>query len=285
MKALDLFCGAGGMSLGLQQAGIYTVAAFDHWAKAVETYNANIPGGHAHVADLATEIERVVKVGRKHEVDVVCGGPPCQDFSTAGNRVEGERAGLTQTFAELCIAIQPEWVLMENVPRAHRSGAYHDARTMLTDHGYEITEEICNAFNHGVPQDRQRLIVIGRRNGLPDSVKWGIRKGRTALSMRRHFAEIGEPLEFNHYYRHPRSYARRSVFSVDELSPTIRGVDRPDPNNRHPRLTVRQRAIIQGFPPNHQWPSSHTAANQMIGNAVPVTLARDIGLTITGEVK
>jgi DNA (cytosine-5)-methyltransferase 1 len=92
-------------------------------------------------------------------------------------------------------------------------------------------------------------------------------------------------LGIEHYYRHPRSYARRAVFSIDEPSPTVRGVNRPVPDGYPGHqgdtapaedvrpLTTRERALVQTFPGEFRWDESKTNVEQMIGNAVPVNLA------------
>ena len=97
---------------------------------------------------------------------------------------------------------------------------------------------------------------------------------------------LGSSLGLEHYYRHPRSYARRGVFSIHEPSPTVRGVNRPVPPNHpgHPGdtapvasvrpLTTLERSYIQTFPQDFNWPGTKTNLEQMIGNAVPVKLGR-----------
>lgn len=100
---------------------------------------------------------------------------------------------------------------------------------------------------------------------------------------------LGPELDVDHYYRHPRSYSRRAVFSVDEPSPTIRGVNRPVPAHHAPHpgdtadirsvraLTTAERARLQTFPESYQWRGSRTAIEQMVGNAVPCALAAEVG--------
>jgi DNA (cytosine-5)-methyltransferase 1 len=101
---------------------------------------------------------------------------------------------------------------------------------------------------------------------------------------------FGNSLGVNHYYRHPRNYNRRGIFSIDEPSPTVRGVNRPLPkgykghsadsapisNDIRP-LTTLERSYIQTFPKNFQWSGTKTALEQLIGNAVPVKLAEFVG--------
>ena len=105
------------------------------------------------------------------------------------------------------------------------------------------------------------------------------------MTVREYFTQENYNLSTEYYYRHPRSYKRRGIFSVDEPSPTIRGVNRPKPNNykKHSgdlvspdgvrNLTALERSLIQTFPPNFVWDDSSASTEQMIGNAVPVKLA------------
>ncbi|MEO9963009.1 MAG: DNA cytosine methyltransferase, partial [Nisaea sp.] len=116
MRTVELFCGAGGLSLGLGRAGCQLVRAFDIWPEAVAVYRANL-GDHVDVADVG-DILAVAPAVPALRPDLICGGPPCQDFSSAGHRVEGERANLLVAFAMTIIVARPRWLLMENVPQA-----------------------------------------------------------------------------------------------------------------------------------------------------------------------
>ena len=104
---------------------------------------------------------------------------------------------------------------------------------------------------------------------------------------------FGDSLGFEHYYRHPRNYSRRAIFSIDEPAPTMRGVNRPVPKGYpgHPNdtcpvsdtlhaLTTAERALIQTFPKDFIWVGSKTDVEQMIGNAVPVNLAQYVAETV-----
>lgn len=128
LSAVDLFCGAGGMSTGFNLAGFDMVAAFDNWMAAIETYRSNV-ADHAFNMDL-TDTASTTQLIKEINPDVIVGGPPCQDFSTAGNRVEGERADLTRAFAEIVVGSKPKLFLMENVPQARKRFFFlvHSAR-------------------------------------------------------------------------------------------------------------------------------------------------------------
>ncbi|MEJ5022947.1 DNA cytosine methyltransferase [Ochrobactrum vermis] len=126
------------MSLGLKCAGIDVVGAYDAWDPAVETYCHNV-GRHVHKHDLK-DIFAVAPTITRMAPDLIAGGPPCQDYSVAGKRVEGENASLTRAFAMLVCLARPQWFVMENVPQAARSEAWADGRKMLVRAGYGLSE-------------------------------------------------------------------------------------------------------------------------------------------------
>ena len=94
-----------------------------------------------------------------HTPDIIIGGPPCQDFSQAGKRQEGERANLTECFAHIVKSVRPKWFLMENVDRAQRSQAYLMARKIFVKAGYGLTEKVLNANVFGVPQKPAAVLL------------------------------------------------------------------------------------------------------------------------------
>ena len=180
---------------------------------------------------------------------------------------------------------------MENVDRAQQSEAYKRARDLFKDAGYGLTEHIYDASLCGAPQKRKRFICIGKLGEtdgfLLDTI---VRNESTEpMTMRDYF---GDSLGIDFYYRHPRNYNRRGVFSMDEPSPTIRGVNRPIPHGyeRHPNdpadikgirpLTTAERAQVQTFPQDFIFEGSKTDLEQIIGNAVPVKLAEFVGKRI-----
>lgn len=282
---VDLFCGCGGMSLGFQEAGFNILAGFEHWNAAISCYKNNFSHPVEDV-DLS-DVELSVKIISKYNPDIIIGGPPCQDFSGAGNRIEGDRANLTVAFAKIISEILPQYFVMENVERAYNSEAYKKARKIFKVAGYGLTEKVLDASFCGVPQKRKRFFCIGHKNGQ-DSFLDGLLSTNQSifpLTVREYFEQEKYELPIEYYYRHPRSYKRRGIFSVDEPSPTIRGVNRPKPGNykKHmgdlcdPKeirnLSALERSLIQTFPWNFIWDDSSASTEQMIGNAVPVKLA------------
>lgn len=291
MRAIDLFCGCGGLSLGLETAGIKVVAAFDKWLPALRVYQLNFD----HPAqELDLSVEAPIDLFKRYAPDIIVGGPPCQDFSSAGLRDEnGGRADLTLNFAQIVSTVRPEWFVMENVDRILKSQrVLQEAIALYKQAGYGLTAKVLDASYCGVPQNRKRYFLIGRLgeddNFLHSRLEAGLAKN--PMTLREYF---GDELGLEAYYRHPRSYARRGVFSVDEPSPTIRGVNRPIPPGykSHPGdvvdstkgirpLSTQERARIQTFPADFKFVGPASTVEQMLGNAVPVGLATYVGQCI-----
>lgn len=179
--AIDLFCGAGGLSLGLRDAGFTVLVGADMDPFSVETHRSNI-GGLGYLGDLADPghfLSRLKSWGI-HRVDLVAGGVPCQPFSRAGRSkirslvqtgirpAEDSRTTLWRSFVKIVEALHPRAVLIENVPDL----AMWDEGTLLTEireslrsAGYATSARVINAFEQGVPQHRARLFVAGSRSG------------------------------------------------------------------------------------------------------------------------
>jgi DNA (cytosine-5)-methyltransferase 1 len=171
-KLVDLFCGAGGMSLGLREAGLTPVFAADFAPHACATYAANL-GPHVHEIDLATidptelATQIVSKVGT---VDVVAGGPPCQGFSVQRRGLDTDpRNDLLLQFGRIAISLRPKAILMENVPTIFGPrGHVHVSRLRKewTDAGYDVQSTILEAAAYGVPQMRRRAFLVAIRQDL-----------------------------------------------------------------------------------------------------------------------
>ena len=297
LNVIDLFCGAGGMSLGLKQAGFNIVAAMDNWDSAVDCYKNNFQGHVVHKQDLS-DWREVMRIIQDTKCDMIVGGPPCQDFSEAGDRVEGDRAGLTKSFAKIVAKKHPRYFIMENVPAAQKSKAYKAARAIFKRAGYGLTEVVLDASLCGVPQRRKRFFCIG---SLRDKNRFLIKmllanQSDLPMTVRDY---LKDEFQFEYYYRHPRTYGRKAIFSVDEPAPTMRGINRPlpktykkheadcaDPKTNDIRaLNYKERARIQMFPADYKWSSQNTANDQMVGNAVPVGLANYVGRCLLEYIK
>lgn len=290
MKIVDLFSGCGGLSLGFQKQGFEVVAAFEWWKAAIQCYAHNF--NHPVVEMDLSDTDAATKAVADFKPDIIIGGPPCQDFSHAGKRIEAGRAVLTDAFATIVSNVRPRCFIMENVDRARNSNAYASAREIFKKAGYGLTEVVLDASLCGTPQKRKRFICFGML-GKEDNFAinaFSARLSDHSMTLREYF---GDDLGFEYYYRHPRNYNRRGIFSIDEPAPTMRGVNRPVPKGYkgHPNdacpvsddlhaLTTNERALIQTFPKDFVWVGSKTDVEQMIGNAVPVNLAQYVAETV-----
>ena len=282
-SVIDLFSGCGGMSLGFQKAGFEIALAFDHWQPAIDVYKENFD----HLV-LKRDLSDTQDLGAMTSIvaDVIIGGPPCQDFSSAGHRNESlGRADLTTAFTTIVCKLQPQFFLMENVPRIRKSRLLSESITRFKKCGYGLTQVVLDASLCGVPQARKRFFLIGGRDQADNFLLNPLLSNLAAEQMTL-FDFFGKSLGFEYYFRVPRSYQRRGIFSIYEPAMTVRGVDRPVPrgypghpgdpielNDQIRTLTVHERAWIQTFPKTFKLEGSKTNLNQMIGNAVPVNLA------------
>lgn len=164
---IDLFAGAGGLSLGLKLAGWHTLVASDYDKAACETYRQNFEDVDVIEGDVRT----IAWEGLRGKVDLVAGGPPCQPFSVAGNQLadEDDRDMLPE-FVRAIREIRPQLLLMENVAglTTSRNLPYLEAKLdELRELGYDVHFKILNAADYGVPQERLRVIVIGGLKARP----------------------------------------------------------------------------------------------------------------------
>jgi DNA (cytosine-5)-methyltransferase 1 len=297
ITAVDLFSGCGGLSLGFQQAGIEILAAIDNWDIALDIYRENF--NHPAIQHDLSDENTSIRIIRKFAPEMIIGGSPCQDFSSAGKRdLNGDRANLTYNFANIICEIKPKWFVMENVQRITKSPILPQISEHFIRSGYGLSSVILDASLCHVPQARSRFFLIGelggKQNTLVDLFK--INLANKPMTVRDY---LGDRLNLQYYYRHPRSYARRGIFSIDEPSPTIRGVNRPIPANYKlhsgdPQdidiatvrpLTTIERSYIQTFPQSFKFFGTKTNLEQMIGNSVPVNLAYFVGSNILKYVK
>lgn len=291
MRVVDLFCGCGGLSLGFIEAGFNLVAAFDNWDDAITVYHNNFK--HPVFKQDLSDVEDSAQKVSKYHPDMIIGGPPCQDFSSAGKRDENNgRGDLTVDYAQIIEKVRPEWFVMENVDRILKTTKLKEAISIYKSCGYGLTKIVLNASRCGVPQRRKRFIMIGHL-GDQDDFMLNLLQERQADKEMTIRDYMGNELDIDYYYRHPRSYARRGIFSVDEPSPTIRGVNRPMPagytlHHNDPvnslegirPLTSLERSMIQTFPKNFKFLGTKTNLEQMIGNAVPVNLGKFVADSI-----
>ncbi len=199
LTAVDLFCGCGGLTIGLRMAGFRVVAAVEIDPLAVKTYTAN----HRDVAVWETDIrqlkpaELLAELGlREGEMDLLAGCPPCQGFSTlrtlnGSTRIEDPRNDLLLEFQRFVEALRPRAVMMENVPGLANDTRFSCFSAKLRRLGYVGEHRILDAADYGVPQRRRRLIYLaGHGIAIPFAGK--ARKSKTVKDVLCDLPKAGE---------------------------------------------------------------------------------------------
>lgn len=317
VTSIELFAGAGGLALGLEQAGICPVCLVENNKYACQTLVTNRPSWNI----LCEDIHQLDFSNYKNQVDVVSGGAPCQPFSYSGKRLGfGDiRGTLFAEFAKCVQEVQPKLFLFENV----RGLLSHDnGRTFKTiEHtfkslGYQIQYQVLNACYYGVGQRRERVFIIGIRNDLSISfhypkadIKWTtlldvlqncpVSAGQLYSEKKKKVMDLVPPggcwihlpedvkkqYMGNSYHSSGgrRGYARRLSWNEPCLtlttSPSQKQTERCHPDITRP-FTIREYARIQSFPDEWVFVGSISEQYRQIGNAVPVELARRIGIEI-----
>ena len=170
-KIIDLFCGAGGFSLGFEHEGFESILAIDKWNDAVETYNYNRKlkcGKNIDIHDFTNEMLNEIK--KENNVCGIIGGPPCQGFSLVGKREAGdERNSLYLEYVRFVSNIKPKFFILENVKGllSMEGGIYkEDIIKRFSDLGYNVTYKLLRASDYGVPQSRERVFFVGLRKDV-----------------------------------------------------------------------------------------------------------------------
>lgn len=169
LKVIDLFCGCGGLSQGFIDAGYKVILGIDHWQDALDTFSHNHPQSTTINANLSTLIASEVRAELdSNNIDVIIGGPPCQGFSIAGNRIiDDERNKLYEAFVAFVAEYKPTAFVMENVPNIISMGKGIVKDSIIRDFselGYNVVYKILLASDYGVPQNRRRAFFVGLKN-------------------------------------------------------------------------------------------------------------------------
>ncbi len=168
-KVIDLFSGAGGMTLGFHMAGFESKLAVDFDKDSCETYRKNFKNTEVVCGDIRKLDNKTILKLTGGKVDVIIGGPPCQGFSALGKKLTDDpRNQLWREYLRIVTLLKPKVWVMENVPELLKSQEFAEVRKVTEKLGYHIKSNVLNAADYGVPQRRRRAIVLAARidNGL-----------------------------------------------------------------------------------------------------------------------
>jgi len=299
MRIISLFSGAGGLDLGLIQSGNSIIWANDIDKDAVETYRQNI-GEHI----ICDDIKNIEIIGLPY-ADVVVGGFPCQGFSQANRlrTLEDDRNQLYRFFYNTIKVKQPKFFIAENVKGILSLGKGEAIKQIVSDFekaGYITSVNLVNMANYGVPQTRQRVIIIGQRKDLSNELVFRFpapthSKSDSLLrwvSIKQAIEHFPDPDSKNDVLNHIysaykveyRNFTGHRETDKDKPSPTILargngkgGVCAIPHYNGVRRLTIRESASVQTFPEDFEFYGSMNSCYRQIGNAVPVLFAKKLG--------
>ena len=171
-NCIDLFCGAGGMSAGFVRANFNIVFAVECVSQYAKTYSINFPSTNVYLGDIKKiSNNEILKIGKKHKIDIIIGGPPCQGFSLAGNIgrkfLKDERNKLFLEYVRFVKLIQPSMFVLENVAALlkHNKGkTIKEIEKKFSEIGYQIQYKVLNSAHYNVPQIRRRIFIVGCKN-------------------------------------------------------------------------------------------------------------------------
>lgn len=292
MKVLDLFAGCGGFSHGFLQAGYDITAFVEQWEPAIKTFLKNHPNAKLLGKDI-TKVSNEAIAEYYDKIDVIIGGPPCQGFSLCGKRnPHDKRNKLYKEFLRFVEIVYPKLVIMENVPsllsmKDEKGEKIIDKIvTDLIKRNYFVSYKILTASEYGVPQERKRLILIGKRMDLfplPNNKRRTVGEAISNVPRNGHefFETTKETLERISKLQEGEKLSKNFNFSRQRLfaSKPSRTVT-TKPMFIHPFedrfLTPRELARLQSFPDDFEFYGSKTDMVKQIGNAVPPLFAKVI---------
>lgn len=313
MTFVDLFCGAGGLSKGLEMSGLEGICGLDWFNEACMTYNRNFdhPFINGDIKDPVNKKKFYDTVRNQlngRHLDIVAGGFPCQGFSMAGNRiVDDPRNSLYKELIEIVVELQPDFVICENVKglRTMLNGLVE--KKIISDFneiGYEMNVTTLCAADYYTPQKRERVIFIGNRKGLKNFHPKPILSPKEYITTGQAIGDlIDHPVDpaFNHVPTVHREDMAKRIMETPEGQSLYKGYsdawkkcpwDAPSCTikenhggvNLHPKLprvlTAREMARLQSFPDDFIFEGKKNKQLVQIGNAVPPLLGKAIGLAI-----
>lgn len=336
--AIDLFSGAGGLHIGFENAGFEIKLCIDNNDLVEKTHRRNFPNIPMINRDInqvpTGEIKEYLADGG---VDIIIGGPPCQGFSTIGHRASSNpvkraekdpRNELVLTYARIIKEIQPKFIVMENVRGilTLEGGAYlQNVLNILTKAGYNAEYKLINMADYGVPEIRERVIIIGNRIGLPvsfpapdhsDNPSDNLPAWEKCWDVLKDLVDMPDNPSFNHVaLKHtPKNIERYKLIPeggrlpedklpadlyrknfgntykrLDRNRPALTMVPGNDAFPIHPTLnrslTVREAARIQTFPDSMIFEGNRRQQGHQVGNAVPPVFSKKLAEFIIKQIE
>jgi DNA (cytosine-5)-methyltransferase 1 len=297
-KALCLFCGAGGMVVGIDKTDVDVVGAVDFSEPQINTVEKNFDVNTYSVDLSSTNPQSFEDTAAVGDVDIITGGPPCQGFSLANinRKEEDERNSLVFDYIDYVNYYQPNVFVMENVSgmKSIGDGSFINEIQKLFDTDYNIKLFTFCASDFGVPQKRERVFVVGAKKFIPSietdgaeaTVKdaiYDLPDASKNTSLPNHIPTNHKQKTVNKISNTERggtiyeSYNQNQRLCWDEPSPTIVGSGwkyaHPDKDRA---ITNRERALLQSFPREYEFVGNKSEVQQMIGNAVPPLMSYKI---------
>lgn len=317
---IDLFSGAGGMSLGFDQAGFKNIFSIEFNSDFAKTYKKNFPTHHLIVDDIKNVTEtQICDIIKKDKVDVIIGGPPCQGFSIAGNIgrnfIDDDRNRLFKEFVRFVSILKPRIFVLENVKamESHNNGrTIKEIVSSFEKIGYEVKYKVLNAVDYGVPQERRRIFIIGTLgknnfeypkkskkivtvqeaiDDLPvldngessDIPNHNAMNHSKQMLEKMNFVKDGGNRDDIPEELRPKSGDSRKYIRYSSRKPSfcVTGDMRKIFHYKQNRaLTCRELARLQTFPDSFIFLGNAGKIQQQIGNAVPVLLAKKIAIQV-----
>lgn len=301
LKTVSLFAGCGGLDLGFENAGFNIVWANDFNKKVEETYRRN----HK---ETELVIKSIVDINPDEipECDVIIGGPPCQSWSAAGagKGKEDSRGQLFYDYVRIIKAKRPTAFVAENVKgivsKKHLE-SFMEIVSLFDDAGYKVVTKVLNAKNYGVPQDRERVFIVGVLKELDIDFDFPAmtHKDGNYITLKEAIGDlVDNPGEYHEGSFSSMFMSRNRKRGWDEVGFTVQASGRqtqihpdspdmilvekdkrvfdPDSDKLIRRMSVRECARIQTFPDDFEFLSTLDENYKMIGNAVPVKLAEAV---------
>lgn len=324
MNYVELFSGAGGLSLGFENAGFKNIFSVENDKNIAETYQYNFPKNKLIVDDVKNiNNEDIKNLIKNKTVDVVIGGPPCQGFSLAGKNgrtfVDDERNYLFKEFVRFVKNIDPKIFIMENVARmaSHNKGrTIREVAREFENIGYDVQYKILQAAEYGIPQKRQRIFIVGTKgydfeypkpgskkvtikmaiddlpslesgqsSDIPNHV--AMKHSEQMLKKMSFISDGGDRSEIPEELRPKSGDIRKYIrYNSSEPSFTVTGDMRKIFHyNQNRALTSRELARLQSFPDKFIFKGNSISVQQQIGNAVPPKLSYELALQVIKSLK